>query len=153
MSSRCCCRHIFRVETVKKRRFKRIEIPFYNFLPSSRGRNLANTRKNPEVQQASTTPPFPSQAFPPNTNHQLPAHIPSLLSILRCFRQTLFIPKLSIRILYHISNSCPANQAVLIPRFAVGRKWSLSHVVENLQAALLEVGGERVDPSVIGRSD
>ena len=56
---------------------------------------------------------------------------------------------LLIRILDHVSDSCPANQAVLIPRFAIGWKRSLRHVVENFQVALLEMGGERVDPSLI----
>ena len=124
-----------------------------HLLSRSRGRKLAKTHKKPETQQASTTLSVPSQALPPNTNNQLPVHIPSLLGVLRCFRQTLFVPKLSIRILDHISNSCPANQAVLIPRFTVGRKRGLRHVVENFQVALLEVGGERVDPSAISRFD
>ena len=124
-------------------------LPFCHILSRSRCRKLEDTCKKPEAQQASTILSVPSHAFPPNTNNQLPVHIPSLFGMLRCFRQALSVPKLLIRILYHVSDSCPANQAVLIPRLAVRRKRSLSHVVENLQAALPEVGGQRVDPSVI----
>ena len=129
--------------------FQYMYLPLHYLRPKTRGQKLANTRKKPEAQQSSTILSAPSQAFPPNTNDQLPIYIPSLLSILRCSRQALFVPFLCMSILYHVSNSCPTNQAVLIPRFAVGWKRSLRHVVENLQVALLEVGGERVDPSVV----
>lgn len=91
---------------------------------------------------------LPSSRFFPNANYQLPFHVPPVFCILRCFCQALPVPILLLLTFDRLSDSCPPNQTIFVPWLAVNRKWSLSRVVEDFEAALFEVRGERVDPPV-----
>lgn len=75
---------------------------------------------------------IPLNRLCPNTDHQLPIHIPAVLRILRGFRQALSIPILLLLTLYHLPDSCPTDQTILVPWLAVNWKRSLRRVVEDL---------------------
>ena len=73
-----------------------------------------------------------SHRIPSNADNQLPFYKPALVGIFRRFCQVLSIPVLLFLVFYLVSNSCPTNQTVLIPRLAVYWEGSLRHMIKDL---------------------
>ena len=69
--------------------------------------------------------------FLPNTDNQITIHIPTVPRILRYLCQALSVPVLVLLTLYHISDRCPPNQTILIPRLAIYWERSLRHMIQD----------------------